>query len=104
MSIRRLSSAPQISRWIIKSYALPILAISAILAILSLSDPSAISHNMSRGVADRLHAIDRCSSRDRPDHAQEIGAHHAFVLGVDLGRVHLVHLALCGNCYSRWMP
>src|SRR2546423_7375594 len=69
------------------------------------TNQGAIGHDMPRCVPERIQLHNSDFARDGLHHAQQVGAHHAFILGIDNGRVYFVNQAvsLRSNCYSSWM-
>src|SRR5579864_2176541 len=60
---------------------------------------------MSAAVTHLLHALHGDRAGNRPEHALEIRAHHAFVLGIHRGSIHLKHLSICArNNASSMLP
>jgi len=49
---------------------------------------------MSAAITHLLHAFYGYRAGNRPEHTLEIRAHHAFILGIHGGSIHLVHLSI----------
>src|SRR6185437_2902279 len=57
--------------------------------------PAAIRHHMSAAITYLLHAFHGYRAGNRPEHTLKIHAHHAFILGIHRGSIHLEHLSIC---------
>src|ERR1051325_9610457 len=60
-----------------------------------LMNPAAIRDYVSAAITHLLHALHSHGAGNRPEHALKIRAHHAFVLGIYGGSIHLVRLSIC---------
>ena len=58
-------------------------------------NPAAIRHYVPASITYLLNSIHDYRAGYRPEHTLKIRAHHAFVLGVHGGSIHLVHLSIC---------
>src|SRR6267142_3819296 len=58
-------------------------------------DPAAIRHHVSTASTQLLHAFHGHRAGNWPEYTLKICAHHAFVLGIHGGSIHLVRLSIC---------
>src|SRR4029077_18778685 len=65
--------------------------------------PASISNHVAGAVTYLFHPLHGYCAGNRTKHALKIRAHHAFILGIHGGSIHLVRLSICTDNDVRWM-